>query len=65
MFMDRRRILPGGGCESSDIEIQEGVCRRVELKWTVRPRSTDEAELKFEHALEDSKRFTDAAIQQC
>jgi len=60
MFMDLERILPGG-VRVISIEPKQ-VSGRVELKLTV-GTINDEAELKFEHALEDSKAFTDVRIQ--
>src|SRR6267143_382617 len=60
MFMDLERVLPGG-VRVISIEPKQ-VSGRVELKLTV-GTINDEAELKFEHALEDSKAFTDVRIQ--
>src|SRR5713101_9214148 len=60
MFMDLERILPGG-VRVISIEPKQ-VSGRVELKLTV-GTINDEAELKFEHALEESKAFTDVRIQ--
>ena len=60
MFMDLERILPEG-VRVISIEPKQ-VSGRVELKLTV-GTINDEAELKFEHALEDSKAFTDVRIQ--
>ncbi len=60
MFMDLERILPGG-VRVISIEPKQ-VSGRVELKLTV-GTVNDEAELKFEHALEESKAFTDVRIQ--
>jgi type IV pilus assembly protein PilN len=59
MFMDLERILPGGVRVISIAPTQKG--GHVELKLTVGAAS-DEAELKFEHALEESKEFTDVQI---
>src|SRR5712692_1236244 len=55
MFMDLERILPGG-VRVISIEPKQ-VSGRVELKLTV-GTINDEAELRFEHALEESKEFT-------
>ncbi len=60
MFMDLERILPGG-VRVISIEPKQ-VSGRVELKLTV-GTINDEAELKFEHALEESKAFTEVRIQ--
>ena len=60
MFMDLERILPGGVRVISIEPKQVGA--RVEVKLTVGAIS-DEAELKFEHALEESKEFTEVQIQ--
>src|SRR5713226_7141806 len=60
MFMDLERILPGG-VRVISIEPKQ-VAGHVELKLTVGTIS-DEAELKFEHALEESKEFTEVRIQ--
>ncbi len=60
MFMDLERILPGG-VRVISIEPKQ-VGGRVEVKLTVGAIS-DEAELKFEHALEESKEFTEVQIQ--
>lgn len=61
MFMDLEHILPGG---VRVISIQpKQVGGHVEVKLTV-GAVNDEAELKFEHALEESKEFTDVQIQQ-
>ncbi len=60
MFMDLERTLPGG-VRVISIEPKQ-VSGRVELKLTV-GTINDEAELKFEHALEESKAFTDVRIQ--
>jgi type IV pilus assembly protein PilN len=60
MFMDLERILPGG-VRVISIEPKQ-VAGHVEVKLTVGATS-DEAELKFEHALEESKEFTEVQIQ--
>jgi type IV pilus assembly protein PilN len=60
MFMDLERILPGG-VRVISIEPKQ-VGGHVEVKLTVGAAS-DEAELKFEHALEESKEFTEVQIQ--
>jgi len=60
MFMDLERILPGG-VRVISIEPKQ-VGGHVELKLTVGAAS-DEAELKFEHALEESREFTEFQIQ--
>ncbi len=60
MFMDLERILPGG-VRLISIEPKQ-VGGRVEVKLTVGTMN-DEAELKFEHALEESKAFTEVRIQ--
>jgi len=60
MFMDLERILPGG-VRVISIEPKQ-VSGRVELKLTV-GTVNDEAELKFEHALEESRAFTEVRIQ--
>src|SRR6266851_5685382 len=60
MFMDLERILPGG-VRVISIEPKQ-VGGHVELKLTVGTIS-DEAELKFERALEESKEFTEVQIQ--
>jgi type IV pilus assembly protein PilN len=60
MFMDLERILPGGVRVISIEPKQAG--GRVELKLTV-GATGDEAELKFLHALEDSKDFTEVQVQ--
>ncbi len=54
------RILPGG-VRVISIEPRQ-VAGRVEVKLTVGANS-DEAELKFEHALEESKEFAEFQIQ--
>lgn len=59
MFMDLERILPGGVRVISVAPTQVG--GRAALKLTVGAAS-DEAELKFEHALEESKEFTGVQI---
>jgi type IV pilus assembly protein PilN len=59
MFMDLERILPGG-VRVISIEPKQAA-GHVKLKLTVGAAS-DEAELKFEHALEDSKEFTEVQI---
>src|SRR5882762_9882826 len=60
MFMDLERILPGG-VRVISIEPRQ-VAGRVEVKLTVGANS-DEAELKFEHALEESNEFAEVHIQ--
>jgi len=60
MFMDLERILPGG-VRVISIEPRQ-VAGHVEVKLTVGANS-DEAELKFEHALEESKEFAEVQIQ--
>jgi Tfp pilus assembly protein PilN len=59
MFMDLERILPGGVRVISIAPAQAG--GHVTLKLTV-GAANDEAELKFEHALEESKEFTEVQI---
>jgi type IV pilus assembly protein PilN len=59
MFMDLERILPGG-VRVISIEPRQ-VAGHVELKLTVGAIS-DEAELKFLHALEESKEFTEVQV---
>src|SRR5260370_1309453 len=59
MFMDLERILPGG-VRVISIEPKQ-VSVHVELKLTVGAAS-DEAESKFEHALIESKQFTEVQI---
>ena len=59
MFMDLERTLPGGVCVIS-IEPKQA-SGHVELKLTV-GAADDEAALKFEHALEESKVFTGLQI---
>src|SRR5260370_1934329 len=59
MFMDLERILPGG---VRVISIQpKQVGGHVEVKLTIGALN-DEAELKFEHALEESQTFTNFQI---
>ena len=60
MFMDLERIMPGG-VRVISIEPKQ-VAGHVELKLTVGANS-DESELKFEHALEQSREFTKVQIQ--
>ncbi len=60
MFMDLERVLPSG-VRVLSIEPKQ-VGGRVEVKLTV-GASNDEAELKFEHALEQSREFTEVQIQ--
>jgi type IV pilus assembly protein PilN len=60
MFMDLERILPGG-VRVISIEPKQ-VAGHVELKLTVGAIS-DEAELKFLQALEESKEFTEVQVQ--
>lgn len=59
MFMDLERILPGG-VRVIRIEPKQ-VAGHVELKLTMGALN-DEAELKFEHALEESKDFSEVQI---
>ena len=59
MFMDLERVLPGGVRVISIAPTQVG--GHVELKLTV-GAANDEAELKFEHALEESKEFKGSRI---
>ncbi len=59
MFMDLERILPGG-VRVISIEPKQAA-GHVELKLTIGTIS-DEAELKFEHALEESKKFSEVQI---
>jgi Tfp pilus assembly protein PilN len=59
MFMDLERILPGGVRVISIAPTQAS--GHVTLKLTV-GAANDEAELKFEHALEESKEFTEVQI---
>jgi type IV pilus assembly protein PilN len=60
MFMDLERILPGGVRVISIEPKQAG--GHVEVKLTVGATS-DEAKLKFLHALEESKQFTGIELQ--
>jgi type IV pilus assembly protein PilN len=60
MFMDLERILPGG-VRVISIEPKQ-VAGHVEVKLTFGAIS-DEAELKFLHALEESKEFTEVQVQ--
>jgi len=60
MFMDLEHILPGGVRVISIVPTQEQ--GRVEVKLTVGATS-DEAKLKFLHALEESKEFTEVRVQ--
>jgi type IV pilus assembly protein PilN len=60
MFMDLERILPGG-VRVISIEPKQ-VGGHVEVKLSV-GAINDEAELKFLHALEQSKEFTDVQVQ--
>jgi type IV pilus assembly protein PilN len=60
MFMDLERVLPAGVRVLSIEPKQAG--GRVEVKLTVGALN-DEAELKFERALEESKEFTDVRFQ--
>ena len=60
MFMDLEHLLPGGVRVISIEPHQAG--NRVEVKITF-GASNDEAELKFEHALEGSKVFSEVQIQ--
>jgi type IV pilus assembly protein PilN len=59
MFMDLEHILPGG-VRVISIEPKQAA-GHVELKLTV-GASSDEAESKFEHALIESKQFTEVQI---
>jgi type IV pilus assembly protein PilN len=59
MFMDLERILPGG-VHVISIEPKQ-VPGHVEVKLSVGAAS-DEAELKFLHALEESKQFADIRV---
>lgn len=61
MFMDLERILPGG-VRVISIEPKQ-VPGRVEVKLSVGATS-DEAEFKFLHALEESKVFTGVQVQK-
>src|SRR4029077_15212732 len=60
MFMDLEHILPGG-VRVISIEPKQ-VGGHVEVKLTV-GATNDEAELKFEHALEESSEFSEFQIQ--
>ena len=60
MFMDLERILPGG-VRVISIEPKQ-FAGHVEVKLTV-GATNDEAELKFLHALEESKQFTHIELQ--
>jgi type IV pilus assembly protein PilN len=60
MFMDLEQILPGG-VRIISIEPKQ-VESHVEVKLTF-GASNDEAELKFLHALEDSKEFKEVRVQ--
>jgi len=60
MFMDLERTLPGGVRVISIAPTQAG--GHVELKLTV-GAANDDAELKFERALEGSKEFREVQIQ--
>jgi type IV pilus assembly protein PilN len=60
MFMDLEHILPGG-VRVISIEPKQ-VGGHVEVKLTV-GAANDEAELKFVHALEESRQFTEVQIQ--
>jgi type IV pilus assembly protein PilN len=60
MFMDLERILPPG-VHVVSIEPKQ-VEGHVEVKLTVGATS-DETELKFIHALEESKEFTEVQVQ--
>src|SRR6476660_4641805 len=60
MFMDLERVLPGG-VRVISIEPQQ-VEGRVEVKLSVGAIS-DEAELKFLRALEESREFTEVQVQ--
>ena len=60
MFMDLERILPAG-VHVVSIEPKQAK-GHVEVKLTVGAAS-DEAELKFLHALEESKEFTEIQVQ--
>jgi len=61
MFMDLERVLPGG-VRIVSIEPRQ-VKGRVEVKLTVGADS-DEAQLKFLHALEESKVFTGISLDK-
>ncbi|HUC54945.1 MAG TPA: hypothetical protein VMR90_12915 [Candidatus Cybelea sp.] len=60
MFMDLERLLPGG-VRVISIEPKQ-VGGHVEVKLTV-GAANEEAELKFEHALESSKVFSEVQIE--
>jgi len=60
MFMDLERVLPGG-VRVISIEPKQ-VGGHVEVKLTV-GAADDQAELKFLHALEQSKEFTEVQVQ--
>src|SRR5712671_1292175 len=60
MFMDLERILPGG-VRVISIEPKQ-VGGHVEVKLIV-GAINDEAELRFEHAIEESNEFTEVQIQ--
>src|SRR5712691_9185119 len=60
MFMDLERILPGG-VRVISIEPKQ-VGGHVEVKLTVGALN-EEAELKFLHALEESREFTEVQVQ--
>ena len=60
MFMDLERILPAG-VRVISIEPKQ-VGGHVEVKLIV-GAINDEAELKFEHAIEESNEFTEVQIQ--
>jgi hypothetical protein len=60
MFMDLERILPGG-VRVISIEPKQ-VSGHVEVKLTV-GAVNDEAKLKFLHALEESKQFTEMQVR--
>ncbi len=60
MFMDLERILPGG-VRVISIEPKQ-VSGHIEVKLTVGATS-DDAKLKFLHALEESKQFTEMQVQ--
>ena len=61
MFMDLERILPGG-VRVISIEPKQ-VSGHVEVKLTF-GATNDEAELKFLHALEGSKEFSEVQVQR-
>ncbi len=60
MFMDLERILPSG-VRVISIEPKQ-VTGHVEVKLTVGALN-EEAELKFLHALEESREFTEVQVQ--